>query len=297
MCERCSKVLLYEFTYPYHVTDTRVTQPFSDSSSLARHRRIHSGKRPYKCPFADCQKTFTRRTTLTRHQNHHTGTVEEAAAATAAVLASRPSMGRRSDGGTYSDTGTATSTPSPDERNISLSPATEIPQMSISNRLPGAADYSYLPSAGLPPHMRNSFQEQSPRSSPSATSPSLSNFVPAQPNHHRPSLTSHPQMYGPPPTLEPHPTHHNHQQSGSSNSSPHMSGIGWQSPTHAGGLGSPPGSVGDGGYIYPEPPYGGPAPHLYYQNSNMRRPNSTEPDQYETKPRLLAGEVMGYGQM
>ncbi|KAI7459292.1 hypothetical protein KC364_g10023, partial [Hortaea werneckii] len=74
MCERCGK-------------------PFSDSSSLARHRRIHSGKRPYKCPYADCQKTFTRRTTLTRHQNHHTGTIEESEAATAAALASRVSMG------------------------------------------------------------------------------------------------------------------------------------------------------------------------------------------------------------
>lgn len=63
-------------------------KPFSDSSSLARHRRIHSGQRPYQCPYADCQKTFTRRTTLTRHQNHHTGTVEEAAAARAAALAS-----------------------------------------------------------------------------------------------------------------------------------------------------------------------------------------------------------------
>ena len=44
--------------------------------------------RPYKCPYENCQKTFTRRTTLTRHISHHTGTVEEAAAARAAALAS-----------------------------------------------------------------------------------------------------------------------------------------------------------------------------------------------------------------
>jgi hypothetical protein len=63
-------------------------QPFSDSSSLTRHRRIHPGKRPYKCPYAGCQKTFTRRTALTRHQNSHSGTVEDAAAKTNAKLSS-----------------------------------------------------------------------------------------------------------------------------------------------------------------------------------------------------------------
>ncbi len=47
---------------------TNRSQHFDDSSSLAKHRKIHSGKRPYKCPSADCQRTFTRRTTLTRHQ-------------------------------------------------------------------------------------------------------------------------------------------------------------------------------------------------------------------------------------
>ncbi|ORX49528.1 hypothetical protein DM01DRAFT_1338198 [Hesseltinella vesiculosa] len=39
---------------------------FSDSSSLARHRRTHTGKRPYQCEH--CQKLFTRKTTVLRHQ-------------------------------------------------------------------------------------------------------------------------------------------------------------------------------------------------------------------------------------
>jgi len=37
---------------------------------------------------------FNRRTTLTRHQNHHTGTISEAAAATAAALATRRSSSK-----------------------------------------------------------------------------------------------------------------------------------------------------------------------------------------------------------
>ncbi|KAF9365941.1 hypothetical protein BGX34_007441 [Mortierella sp. NVP85] len=40
---------------------------FSDSSSLARHRRIHTGKRPYKCNIDGCGKSFCRKTTLTKH--------------------------------------------------------------------------------------------------------------------------------------------------------------------------------------------------------------------------------------
>ncbi|MCJ1374992.1 Zinc finger protein 62 [Loxospora ochrophaea] len=267
MCERCGK-------------------PFSDSSSLARHRRIHSGKRPYKCPFADCQKTFTRRTTLTRHQNHHTGTVEEAAVATAAALASRssgPSQRTRSEGGTHSDAGSPHSTPSPGQRTMSMSPSSDIPSMPMIQRQPN--DFSYMGSGGsLPPHMRDSLQQPSPRSSPSVTSPSLSAYGG---NQQRQSMTSHPStMYGPPPTLEP-PTYHDQRQPGSVGNSPHMSNAGWQSPTN-GGMASP--THGDS-YVYPEPPYGAPAPHLYYPNSNIRRPQSTEPDQYETKPRLVSGEV------
>ncbi|KAH8198662.1 hypothetical protein TruAng_007160 [Truncatella angustata] len=41
---------------------------FSDSSSLARHRRIHTGKRPYKCAHEGCLKSFCRKTTMVKHQ-------------------------------------------------------------------------------------------------------------------------------------------------------------------------------------------------------------------------------------
>ncbi|CAO3653998.1 unnamed protein product [Mucor fragilis] len=41
---------------------------FGDSSSLARHRRTHTGNRPYVCK--SCYKSFTRKTTLSRHQEH-----------------------------------------------------------------------------------------------------------------------------------------------------------------------------------------------------------------------------------
>nr|CDI53980.1 related to Zinc finger protein [Melanopsichium pennsylvanicum 4] len=48
------------------------SKAFSDSSSLARHRRIHTGRRPYKCLVPGCAKSFCRKTTLTKHtrRNH-----------------------------------------------------------------------------------------------------------------------------------------------------------------------------------------------------------------------------------
>ncbi len=265
-------------------------QPFSDSSSLARHRRIHSGKRPYKCPFADCQKTFTRRTTLTRHQNHHTGTVEEAAAATAAALASRtPGVRDRtgSDGSNYTNAASiasgTTRTPSPTERHDSLSPNSDLPQMPFYNRQTAGVPYANtepLPpfNDSLPPHLRAGLQQPSPRSSPSASSPTLSafggnNYV------HRPSLTSHPML----PVLEP-PPYHDLRQPSSGSGSPHLGTPGWNSPVHPSGLPSP--GHCDTGFPYPEQPPYHTSQHLYYPNSNMRRPQSTEPDQYELKPRL-----------
>ncbi len=296
MCERCGKVRLWS------ARGTKTTlkhrsyrdQPFSDSSSLARHRRIHSGKRPYKCPYADCQKTFTRRTTLTRHQNHHTGTVEEAAAATAAALASRPPLGRtgrptRSDGGEYSHTGSPLSTPSPGPRTMSLSPSAPLPAIPSMPR--HHSDFAYMNAGSLPPHLRSDMRPPSPRSSPAVT--------PTHQHHHlmsmggRPTInTSHPASYGPPPVLEPPANLEQRPQSGSTSGSPHMSAaVGWQSPTHmVGGMMSPAQAAPDG-YGYADQ-YGPAAAALvstplYYPNSNMRRPQSAEAhmDGYDMKPR------------
>ncbi|KAL2005669.1 hypothetical protein VTN00DRAFT_10162 [Thermoascus crustaceus] len=258
MCERCGK-------------------PFSDSSSLARHRRIHSGKRPYKCPYANCQKTFTRRTTLTRHQNHHTGTIEEAAAETEANLRQNKERANRSEG-IYSEPASAHSTPSP-AHHPSLSPGgSELPPLNMHRPV---SDF-YMGNGSIPPHVRGDFQQPSPRSSPTATSPSLSSYGSAP--HTRPSMTSHPSGYAPPQPLEP-PANNDHRPN-SVSGSPHMTSLGWASPSH-GSIPSP-GSATD--YTYPEP--SGPAypssmpPHMYFPNSTIRRPASTEPENYEMKPKV-----------
>lgn len=257
-------------------------QPFSDSSSLARHRRIHSGKRPYKCPFADCQKTFTRRTTLTRHQNHHTGTVEEAAAATARALASRgPEHHRRSSGGTNYSEATASplsiGTPSPSDRSdFELSP-TSLPHIPSLDRQSSSLSYG----DPLPPHLRPGLQQPSPRSSPTASSPALSAFGGPSGQMHRLSHTSHPTHATHPilPVLEPPANYELRSGSGS----PHLSTPGgWQSPV-APGMPSPMGSDYHG-YSEQPPPSNVP---LYLAHSNMRRPTSMEPDSYDLgRPRL-----------
>ena len=252
-------------------------QPFSDSSSLARHRRIHSGKRPYKCPYADCQKTFTRRTTLTRHQSQHSGTVEESIKATSAARASRPPNQPprgRPDGTAYSETGSARSSP-PSERNTTSGSPTN-GELSQASLLPRQHGDFFVGSGSLPPHLRGDFtQTHSPRSG--SQSPSLSGFGLSST---RPSFTSHPNMYGPPPILEP-PAQADQRSTGSANGSPHLSAIGWQSPTR-GGMGSP---VPGGSYGYPEA-YDMSTPSLYYASGSQHRPQSTEPDQYELKPRI-----------
>lgn len=264
MCERCGK-------------------PFSDSSSLARHRRIHSGKRPYKCPYADCQKTFTRRTTLTRHQNHHTGTIAESEAATAAALAARSIQSHRSRGSDdeneYSDA--KSPLPQQPERPSSVSPAVGLNGISQLQRQ--GSDY-YMQAAmnggmAVPPHMRGEVQP-----SPRSQSPAQYQMAANGQQQHRPSLTSNPSSgYNPPQILEP-PTTNGQQQPGSGGNSPHMSAqMGWQSPHHLAGQ-------QQAEYAYPDPngQFGNVTAQMYYQQQ-PQRPHSTGPIDYHQQ---LRGQEM-----
>ncbi|CBY37396.1 unnamed protein product, partial [Oikopleura dioica] len=53
-CEKCSKV-------------------FNEHAKLKRHQLVHTGERPFKCPFAHCQRRFSLDFNLTTHMRIHTG--------------------------------------------------------------------------------------------------------------------------------------------------------------------------------------------------------------------------------
>lgn len=169
------------------------------------------------------------------------------------------------------------STPSPAQA-ATISPGSDLPPLNMHR---SASDY-YMGNGPIPPHIRGDFPQGSPRASPTATSPSLSSFGSAP--LPRPSMTSHPSGYAPPQPLEP-PANNDHRPN-SVCGSPHMTSLGWASPSH----GSIPSPVSANDFTYPDPsapsyPSSMPA-HMYFPNSTMRRPTSTEPENYEMKPRI-----------
>jgi len=159
------------------------------------------------------------------------------------------------------------STPSPGQRLLSPSPHSELAPMN-GMRHPG--DYPYMNNSSLPGHLRGDYHAPN---QPPPTTVSYSNGM-------RP--TSHPVTYGPPSTLEP-PANMEQRQPGSVTGSPHMGSVGWQSPSHN----NMPSPSHSNGFTYPDPdPFGG---NFHYPNpnsSNIRRPQSTEPNEYDIKPRM-----------
>lgn len=215
---------------------------------------------------------------MTRHQNHHTGTLEEAAKATAEALARGAALltaannrsKTRSEGEQGSTQQSPVSTPSPAQRTMSMSPATDMANM--NNMAYG------MPNSSLPVHLRGDIHVGSPAST---TSNGFNGNM-------RP--TSHPTGYGPPQTLEPNIEHQ--QGPGSAGGSPHMSSVGWQSPGH---VASPTHSATGNGYMYPDPqdyPASQAMGQMFYNSATTARASgSAEPSSAPYDPKAIKNEL------
>lgn len=239
-----------------------------------------------------------RRTTLTRHQNHHTGTIEGAAAATAAALAARPNLprpgrpprsssahviNRQSD----SQPSSTHTSPSPQQRRASLSPASDLPT-------PFRNSYMFMNGFTSHPVLLGELQPLTPRPTPTTTPAIPSVIVPlrVQPPTSNPSVSSN-YMAALPPILEPQarpdmPRPDSPHFSGSPHSpgSPHISPLVSRGSPHLSGYHSPtyPASTisDDQTFFFPaqhpsanfQP--GSPQAGIHYANPHLRRQHSND---------------------